>query len=215
MTCILGYISDNPGDKTSMFLASDDRIERYLPPAVQLDYPKIFRFNDFLLSFNGEVALYEEVKKKVMSLEGDIDNIQDLQTGINEGFNFDYFRVLPSHSEFSNIIILDINNRILAHHFVGNLGTPAEVFFPFDFDILKRNTLYHFGSVLTFINKGSDQKIRYKTEDVDCIKETLEEQIEFWESFFIESNDRYGGIGKLHSYYLKGRHGYPIEDKIE
>ena len=213
MTCILGYISDNPEDKTSMFLASDGRLDWYFPEErLQLGYPKIFRFNDFLLSFNGEVRLFEEVKKKLKHIGNEIDSIHELEDGINDGFNFEYLRATPSQSSHSNLIILDIKHRSLAHHYAGDLH--ARNSFPFRFELLEKNTLYHFGSVMTFLNRMHRSNDPYNTESLDFIKETLERQKESIIALIKESK-RYGGIGELHSYYILDKEENQDDDHID
>jgi hypothetical protein len=221
MTAILGYVSDVPKENKSMFLLSDDLVIWHYtnkPDEKQENYEKIFQFNNLLISFNGEVKLFEVFKKVVKSIPKNIDNISDFQNAVNKVFPCDYFRdrsVITSYSRYSNIIILDTQNRILAHHYAGNVWFPAKFYCPFHFEQLPNNLLYHFGSIVSMKNELSNTEDSFKKESNDYIKENIEEQLQISNMLFKETNDICSGIGKLYSFYLVDKNGEPILKQID
>lgn len=215
MTAIFGYISDNlEPNILSMFLASDGLVVWHGEKGdySQTDYKKVFRVNNFLIAFNGEVQFYETFLDSIRQISDGASCIQELQNSINDIFPFEKFGEntgIYSKAKYSNIIILDIENRVLAHHFAGWVSNLNRFYFPFDFQFLKKNVLYHFGSKASFLNELCNENNAFFIENNDLIKPSFLGQIEVWKTSFKEANEIYGGVGKLNSFFA-------IEDdKIE
>jgi len=206
MTAILGYIADDiESNPLSMFLASDGLVvwHNEQGDTPQNDYKKVYRFKNFLISFNGEVQFYHEFLKSIKEITSEISCIWELQEAVNNIFQFDKFgNNLGGYSKarYSNIIILDIENRILAHHYAGNVSSDYD--FPFNFKPLENNTLYHFGSIVSFINHVGNKNDAFFVESYDYLEQTLTKQIDSWEVRFKEVNSMVKGIGSLNSYYI-------------
>lgn len=219
MTAILGFIAEEHNE-ISMFLVSDGLViwhPKEGNDVAQNEFEKIFRFNNFLISFNGEVSFYQTFLDTLKTLNKSISNISELQDEINKSFPFGKFgnQLGNSKAKYSNIIILDISNRTLAHHFAGNVSSNSGCFLPFDFQYLEPNKLYHFGSKVSFMNKATGQNEAFAIECNNLIKQTVDKQIEYFKLFLKEINEAYEGIGDLHSYYFTDKNGIEYFDKIE
>lgn len=205
MTAILGYIS---ADSKSMFLASDGLVIWHTDQGdnPQNNYKKICKFQNFLISFNGEVEFFQTFLCFLKKINKDISSISELQNAINDVFPFDKFgNNYNGHSKakYSNVIILDIENRVLAHHFAGCVS-GLNYYSPFDFQVLEKNNLYHFGSKVSFMNDASlgNTEDAFSTENHDFLKQTITEQIKAWEDILHTANQMYRGVGQLNSYYI-------------
>ena len=220
MTAILGYIGDeSEAFEISMFLASDGLVIWHDKNGdkPQTDYKKIYRFKNFLISFNGEVAFYEDFLQCANQITKEISNIQDFQNEINQIFPFDkYGDNLGrfSKARYSNIILLDINNKTLAHHFAGCVSRSCCFFYPFNFQILDRKHLYHFGSKVSFMNEISKDKDAFFIEKQDLIKQTASDQIEAWKTCFEMTNQMFNGVGELNSYFFLDQNNYEHQSNL-
>jgi hypothetical protein len=207
MTAILGYITDDlRSNLLSMFLASDGLVVWHTQQGdvMQTDFKKIHRFRNFLISFNGEVQFYQEFLNSIQQITKETSCIRELQDAINDIFPFDKFGSNTSgfsRARFSNIILLDIENRVLAHHFAGCVGDSNGFYFPFDFQILENNTLYHFGSKVSFMNEVGNKSDAFFIECCNCIQQTITKQIEVWETYLEDANYMFKGVGQLYSYF--------------
>jgi hypothetical protein len=220
MTAILGYIADNSKEsEIKFFLASDGLVvwHNQNGDSPQADYKKIYRFKNFLISFNGEVQFYKDFLECIHQITIEISSIPELQKEINIVFPFGKYGnklIGFSKAKYSNIIILDIQNKILAHHFAGCVSHSYDFFYPFDFQILDKNKFYHFGSKVSFMNELQTKTEAFFIEERHLLKKTVSDQIKAWETCFATASQTYKGVGKLNSYFLLDRNDIEHKSKL-
>jgi hypothetical protein len=208
MTAIFGYIADsNNENKIRTFLASDGRVKWHTPEGdlIQNDYKKIKRFRNLLISFNGEVSFFEEFIRILNLIDSEISSIQSLQDAINSIYDYDvYLSTINGHSQsrYSNIIVYDILNKKLAHHYAGNVCFNRGLNSSFNFRILENNKIYHFGSYTSFLNKTTDSDEAYSIEGVELLGGTIDEQEKLINEKFILLDSTVSGVGNLNSIYI-------------
>lgn len=208
MTAILGYIADDNNESNiRTFFASDGRVIWYTASGdmIQDDYKKIKRFGNFLISFNGEVSFFEEFIRILNSIDSETSSIQSLQNAINCKYDYDQYLSRmhgQSKSYHSNIIVYDLSNRILTHHYAGNVSFDRCLNISFNFKILANNKIYHFGSFTSFINKAMGSEDAYCVERDDLLGSTIDEQRNLIIAKFRSLDASVSGVGDLHSFYI-------------
>lgn len=209
MTAILGYIADdNAVSNFKTFFASDGRVIWHTEygDVIQNDYRKIRRFGNFLVSFNGEVSFFEELVHILISVDSEVSSIHALQNAINSKYDYDeYLRKMhgQSQSYYSNIIIYDLSNKILAHHYAGNVSFNRDLNTYFNFEILENNIIYHFGSYTTFLNKTAESTNAYSIEGTDeLLGDSIEVQMKLINDKFSNLEEMVTGVGDLNSFYI-------------
>lgn len=212
MTAILGYISSNLDTNPQVLLASDGLVIWHTSTGNQLErnYQKINRFQQFLISFNGEVLFYEMFLESLRQITDQKESIPELIDAINNIFPFGRFGNNlggNSQSKYSNIIILDIRNRVLAHHYAGDVSSDRGFNQPFIFEVLTENTLYEFGSVVSFINYADNGNRAFFTDPNVNLASPFEDLINNIRDHFAERDDTMTGVGNLNSFYIIENNG--------
>lgn len=219
MTAILGYISSNLDKTPQVLLASDGLVIWHTPTGDQPDrnYQKINRFQQFLISFNGEVLFYQMFLESLRQITEQKESILELVDAINKIFPFDRFGNNfggNSRSIYSNIIILDINNKVLAHHYAGDVSSDRGFNQPFLFETLRENTLYEFGSVVSFMNCADNGNRAFFTDFNLNLASPFATLINNIKDHFTERNDMVTGVGNLNSFYIIENNGTEHSVKI-
>lgn len=208
MTAILGYIAEDSNESDiRTFFASDGRVTWHTEQGdkIQDDYKKIKRYGSFLISFNGEVSFYEEFIRILNSIDSEVSSIQSLQNAINLKYDYDvYLSSIKGQpkARYSNIIIYDLSNNKLAHHYAGNVCFNRNLNSSFNFKILENNKIYHFGSYTSFLNEYSNTDEAYFIEGFELIGGSIVEQEKLISDKFIMLESTVSGVGDLHSIYI-------------
>jgi hypothetical protein len=211
MTIIIGYISQTENDNSSLFLTSDGRVQWHELNHIQEDYPKIKSHKNLLISFNGDVGYYQDVINTIKK-SNTICNISSLENYLNNNFPYNqYIERNPnrSHSRYSNIIVMDIKNRELAFHYGGDVWNSTLFHGTFNFKKLPPNNIYHFGSVISFMNQMAfNGPISYKEEEKVINNSSISSQKQICNEIieWAQGIDNLG-IGRVEKFYFKDEDG--------